>query len=247
MKRKTTLIAIVGIAAVCALGFSLISGAQPKGQANLRQMPVNRENAMQFQRDGAPGPVQGGPVQGRDAGFGINLAGVELSDEQREQIQQQMRDFQVNTADIRQQLQFAEQDLRQEMRNDPVDQAKVDSLWAKITDLNQKMGEAQVNHMLALKGILTPEQLATIQKNEQVALELQKLRIEQRELLLASGAPDVQRLQQIQAEIAEKEVALQRERFENIAEKFANLTPEQQEKLQQFRSNRGHAKPQARR
>jgi Spy/CpxP family protein refolding chaperone len=243
MKKNTTLIAIVGIAAVCTLGFSLISGAQPKGQANLRQMPGNRENATQFQKKG------GAPVrnQGGNAGFGINLAGIELSDEQKDQIQQQMRDFQVNTAEIRQQLQFAEQDLRQEMRNDPVDQAKVDSLWAEITDLKQKVGEAQVNHMLALRGILTPEQLATVQENELVALELQKLRIEQRELLLASGAPDVQRLQQIQAEIAEKEVALQRERFENMAEKFAEMTPEQQEKLQQFRNNRERAKPQARR
>jgi len=242
MKRKTTLIAIVGIATVCTLGFSLISGAQPKGQDNLQPMPGNRENAMQFQREGTPGPVRG-----RDAGFGINLAGVELSDDQRDQIQQQMRDFQVNTAEIRQQLQFAEQDLRQEMRNDPVDQAKVDSLWAEIADLKQKIGEAQVNHVLALKGILTPEQLTTIQENEHVALELQKLRIEQQELLLASGAPDVERLQQIQAEIAEKEVALQRERFENMAEKFANLTPEEQEKLQQFRDNRGRAKSQTRR
>lgn len=234
MKRKTTLIAIVSIAAVCTLGFSLISGAQPKGQANLRQVPGNQENAMQFQKGDAPARRQG-----ENAGFGINLAGIELSDEQKDQLQQQMRDFQVNTAEIRQQLQFAEQDLRQEMRNDTVDQAKVDSLWAEITDLKQKVGEAQVNHMLALKGILTPEQLTTIQENEQVALELQKLRIEQRELLLASGAPDVQRLQQIQAEIAEKEVALQRERFENMADKRASLTPEQQEKLQQFRDNRG--------
>ena len=235
MKRKNTLVAIVGIAIVCTLGVALVSGAQPKAQFNQRQMPGNRPNMVQPQKSG------GDPVRrsGRSLGVRFNLAGVELSEEQKAQIQQLDRDFQVNTAEIRQQLQFVQQDLRSAMRDDPVDQAKVENLWAEITTLKQQLGQAQTNHVLALKGVLTPEQLATIQQNEQTALELQKLRTELRELLLASGAPDVQRLQQIQAEITAKEVALERERVEKMADKFASLTPEQQERFQQFRRDRG--------
>lgn len=234
MKRNRTLLAIIGIVAVCTFGLTLVSGAQPKAQQNTRQMPGNRSGQDQDQRGGVQNRQDD-----RKGGFGLNLAGIELSDDQKAQFQQQMRDFQVNTAEIRQQLQFAEQDIRQEMRNETVDQANVDNLWAKITELKQQFGEAQINHMLAMKDILTAEQLATIQDNERAALELQKLRLEQRELLLASGAPDAQRLQQIQAQIAQKEVALERERFENIAERFANMTPEEQEQL---KNNRGRGK-----
>ena len=241
MKRYRTLFALtslIGIVAVCTFGLTFVSSAQPNAQGNLRQnMPQdgrqtadNRPN-----RDFSPQGDMQGRQPGGNLGFGLNLAGIELSDEQKDQMRQQMRDFQVNTAEIRQKLQFAEQDLRQEMRNETVDQAAVESLWAEITNLKQQIGQAQVNHILALKGILTPEQLATIQENESTVIELQKLRLEERELLLASGAPDVQRLQQIQAEIAAKEVALERERVENRTERFANLTPEEQE---QFRNKR---------
>lgn len=235
MKRNNTLIAIVGIVTVCTLGFALVGGAQPRAQFNQRQMPGNRPNMAQPQKAG--GPPAGKP--GGNLSMRFNLAGLELSDEQKTQFQQLGREFQINTAEIRQQLQFAQQDLRSAMRNDPVDQAKVENIWAEITTLKQQLGQAQANHLLALKGMLTPEQRATIQQNEQTALELQKLRTELRELLLASGAPDVQRLQQIQAEIAKKEVALERERIEKMADKFASLTPEQQERFQQFRQDRG--------
>jgi Spy/CpxP family protein refolding chaperone len=245
MKRHTTLISIVGIVTVCTLGLALVSAAQPKAQANPRQMPGNRPNMAQPQKqDGFRDRRPGGNMR-----FGINLAGVELSEEQKTQVQQLARDFQVNTAEVRQQMQFVQQDLRKAMRNDPVDQAEVDALWTEITTLKQQLAQAQTNHWLALKGVLTAEQLATVQENEQIALELQKLRTELRELLLASGAPDVQRLQQIQAEIVEKEVVLERERVEQLADKFASLTPEQQEKLQnfqRFRQDRGRPAPQNR-
>ncbi len=234
MKRNRTLLAIIGIVAVCTFGIALVSGAQQRDQQNTHQTQGKRPDRDQGQRGGGQNRQND-----RKGGFGLNLAGIELSEEQKAQFQQQMRDFQVNTAEIRQQLQFAEQDIRKDMRNETVDQANIDSLWAKITELKQQFGEAQTNHMLAMKGILTAEQLATIQDNESAALELQKLRLEQRELLLASGAPDVQRLQQIQAQIAQKEVTLERERLENMAERFANMTPEEQEQL---KNNRGRGK-----
>lgn len=242
MKRNHTVFVIIGIVAVCTFGLTLISGAQSNAQSDSRQnirsdrrqMPGRQTEMTQNPKGGKQGRQPGGGM-----GFGLNLAGVELSDEQKEQMQQQMRNFQVNSAEVRQRLQFAEQDLRQEMRNDTADQTKIDSLWAEITSLKQELGQAQTDHMLAMKGILTPEQLATIQANEAVAIELQKLRLEQRELLLASGAPNVQRLQQIQAEIAQKETVLQRERVKSVAERFENLTPEEQE---QFQNNRGGRK-----
>lgn len=239
MKRQSTLLVITGIVAVCTLGLTLISGAQPAIQTNDRP---NDRQAARMARGPQPDERRGGPdgpnnrPQGPiEKGLGLNLAGVELSDDQKTQVQQQMREFQLNTAELRQKLQFAEQDLRREMRNETADQAVIDSLWADIADLKQQFGQARTNHVLALKGILTPEQLATIQENEREAIAVQKLRLEQRELLMASGAPNVQRLQAIEAELAEREVALQRQRAEMLAERFANLTPEEQEQLR----NRG--------
>lgn len=242
MKRYRTLLALIGIVAACTFGLTLASDAQPGAQQNSRQnmrqnsrqMPDNPPDLDQAPQDGVQGRQRGGNL-----GFGLNLAGIELSDAQQDQIQQHMRDFQVNTAEIRQKLKFAEQDVRQEMRNEPVDQAKIDGLWADITSLKQQLGQAQIDHTLALKSVLTPEQLTTLQETESVALELQKLRLEERELLLASGATDVERLQQIQVEIAAKEVVLERERFENAAERIANMPPEEQDR---FRNNRGRDK-----
>jgi chromosome segregation ATPase len=102
--------------------------------------------------------------------------------------------------------------------------------------------------MLAMKDVLTPEQLETIRTSGQTARELQALKAELREVLLAEGAPDLQKLQALQAQIAEKEVALEKEKAEKLAQrqaemqaKLESLSPEEREKIekfQQFRQNR---------
>jgi Spy/CpxP family protein refolding chaperone len=168
----------------------------------------------------------------------INWAELDLSEEQKDQIQQKSRDFQVNTAEIRQKLQFAQQDLRAEMREEPVDQAKVDSLWADITSLKQQIAEVEAELFLEIKNLLTPEQLEKLRESEATAQELRELKAELREILLAPGEPDAAKVKELQAKIAEKEVALQKERVENFVQKMESLTPEQRQQMKQFRSKR---------
>jgi Spy/CpxP family protein refolding chaperone len=45
------------------------------------------------------------------------------------------------------------------MRKDAVDQAKIDSLLNEIASLKQRMSEAETQNFLAIKAILTPEQV----------------------------------------------------------------------------------------
>jgi hypothetical protein len=45
-------------------------------------------------------------------------------------------------------------------------------------------------------------------------------------------------VKELQAKIAEKEVALQKERVENFVQKMESLTPEQRQQMKQFRSKR---------
>jgi Spy/CpxP family protein refolding chaperone len=221
-----------------------------KRPGNVRQQtgPQAGQGQGNIQRQGGMPQQQMAQRQGGNVGMGLDLRGIELTEEQKTQMQSIIRDFQIKTAEIRQKLQFAYQDLRTEMQKEPVDQAKVDGLWAEITDLKKTLGEAQANQMLAMKGVLTPEQLETIRTSGQTARDLQALKAELREVLLTEGAPDVEKLQALQAQIAEKEVALEKEKAEKLAErkaemqaKLESLTPEEQEKIkkfQQFRQNR---------
>lgn len=262
MKRINVFWKVMSIVTVCSLCIAFVTWAQSentaedtphpqmmaKGPGNVRQQPGGPQAGQgqdNMQRQGGMPQQQMGQRQGGNVGMGLNLRDIELSEEQKAQMQTIMRDFQTNTAETRQKLQFAQQDLRTAMREEPVDQAKVDGLWAEITELKKTLGEAQTNQMLAMKGVLTPEQLETIRTSGQTAWELQALRAELREVLLAEGAPDVQKLQELQAQIAEKEVALEKEQAEKIAErragmqeKLESLTPEEREKVQRFQQSR---------
>ncbi len=100
-------------------------------------------------------------------GMRINWKELELSEEQQAQLQQIQRDLRVNNAGIREELRYAQQDLRQEMRNETVDQGKIDSLLNEVASLKQKLSEAETQNYLAIRGILTQEQiekLATLQQ-----------------------------------------------------------------------------------
>jgi Spy/CpxP family protein refolding chaperone len=266
MKRMNVFWKVMSIVTVCSLCIAFVGWAQSentaeeapgpqlmaKGPENFQQhpgqprrMPGNAQRPEGMQQ-------QMSQRQGGNFGMGFNLRDIELTEDQKTQMQSIIRDFQTNTATIRQKLQFAYQDLRAEMQKETVDQAKVDGFWAEITELKTQLGEAQANQMLAMKGILTPEQLEAIRTSGQTARELQALKAELREVLLAEGAPDVQQLQALQAQIAEKEVALEKEKAEKLAErkaemqaKLESLTPEEREKIEKFRQlrqNRDEAK-----
>lgn len=213
------------------------------------------------------------PLPGRDQGetedIRINWRELGLSKEQQEQIQQKRREFQINTAGIREELKFAQQDLRAEMIKDSVDRTKIDSILSHISTLKQQMSEAAVQNLLAIRSILTQEQLeklaelqtplpmefkrlnltaeqqtqiqkvmkSSMQQNREIAEGLRGLKMQLRETLLAQDV-NTEKLSQLQADIAEKELAQEKARVDMLLRMKEILTPEQQKLLQQVREKR---------
>lgn len=110
--------------------------------------------------DGKPMP-EGGPMP--DGGqmqdnLRINWQALNLTQEQQENIQQLRRDFQVNSATTREELRFAQQDLRKEMGKEQIDRAKIDALLTQIANAKQQLSEGAVQNLLDIKTILTEEQ-----------------------------------------------------------------------------------------
>ncbi len=224
---------MLGVFMIGALLFSSVTWAQP-GNDDPGQPPFMGKHGER----GDDGPDR---KFGNDFGIRFNLAALNLSEEQMTQLHEQRREFEISTAELRQKMRFAQQDLRMEMRNEPADQAKIDRLWSEISTLQQQLGDAETEHLLALRNILTPEQLAALQQKQDTAQELRELKEAYRELLLSPDTPDAEKLKQLQTQITEKEIALQKERIEKRTERFQSLSPEQREQFQVFprRKRRG--------
>ncbi len=146
MKHRAIYVAIT-IITLCVFSISSLGWSfQPGGQPQLQQNPGKDA------RRRGPGRNRG------ERGMRINWEELGLSEEQQEQMQQLNREFRVNTAEIREELKFAEKDLRAEMTKETVDRTKIDSILSDIAALKQKLSEARTQKMLAMKGILTQEQ-----------------------------------------------------------------------------------------
>ncbi len=155
-----------------------------------------------------------------------------LSEEQQSQLWQIQRDFQVNTAAMRAELRYTQQDLRLEIAQDTPDQANIDSLLNEIAGLNEQFSEAETQHFLAIKAILTPEQV------EQFAARRQPIPRQ----LEALELPDAQRTKigAVVEESRDKRREL-REELRELRDEFHDLLLTSGEtdsaKLQQVRSN----------
>ena len=258
MKRSHILIGIV-IVSVALLGLQEWSQSQPQ---NPQRSGVMRGSQRMGQPEQAPGRS--------DEGLSINWQLLKLTQEQKQQIQQLRRKFQLDTVTIRKELQSAGQDFQAEMLKAPVDRSKIDELLNNISHLKQQLSEVAVQNLLDIKGILSQDQLDTlIQSQQRIPGELQRLKLtseqrsqlqalmrimrfknrtlsgelrdlkeELREMLLASDETDMEQLQQVQTAIAEKELALEKARINNLFQMREILTPEQQEQLKQFRAKR---------
>lgn len=270
MKRVYSFILVMGVMAWCFLSSSSLQaqdGFLPQplepspqflAQAPPQEAPQNMRTRQGFQAQ----------AQGELGGMRLNWAKLGLSQEQKDQIAQKRRDFQVNTAALREKVKFAEQDLRTELEQDPVDRARIDSLLQELSSLKQQLSEAAVQNLLEIKAVLTPEQqekLAEFQAQLPQELQALKLSSEQRSkiqeimrqafaqhreasgklrdlreelqrLLLASEAVDAEQLSQLQAEIAENDLAMEKARIDMVIQIKEVLTPEQQERYRKLRS-----------
>jgi len=82
-----------------------------------------------------------------------------LSPQQKGEMIKKRREFQIAAAGLREALTFAEADLREEMMNAGGDRAKIEAILHAMSTLKLQLSEAAVNNLLAIKGILTPEQV----------------------------------------------------------------------------------------
>jgi Spy/CpxP family protein refolding chaperone len=268
---------IVSSLRLCGL-LMLTANAYAQPQSSQLPPPPPMQGDQPSMQDGQPPMMGGHPSMGAEQpGFEgqrgedgddlrINWSELDLTPEQREQMRLKRRDFQVSTASVRAELNFAEQDLRAEMLKDEVDQAKVDSLVQQVSTLKQKISAAAIDNLLAIKALLTPEQVARLatmqsplppelrsvdltpeqqtqirqafetsrQQMKATAEELQTLRQELRATLFAPET-DTAKLKELQAAIAAKELAFNKERTNLLLQIKGLLTPEQRKQMQQGR------------
>jgi len=273
MKRITVLTLAIMVVVLSIFWFSSSGWAQPKNAPPVRPA---QEAGMRERPDFPPkAEPEGGELR-------IAWKQLGLSEEQKKQMEQKRREFQVNTAGIREKLRFAEQDLRAETLKAPADRAKIDSLLNEISTMKRQMSEAATQNLLAIKSLLTPEQLEkltnsqvplpkgfeklqltpeqrskiqevlknSMQKNRETAGNLRELKADLRDMLMTSKEVDAAKLKQLQTEIAEKELALEKGRVEMLLQIKEVLTPEQRQviqkalpKLQQIQENRQQKAP----
>ena len=207
MKRMNMLrsigMTLVATVFISSLAFAQAGNVQPNRRDGAKQGGIDQKQDARVGRRGGDRELMG---------LGFFLGDLNLSDEQKAQMREKSREFQLASEESRLKLRFAQQDLGAVMRETPVDQAKVDGLWAEIAELRQAEAKVRVDQLLELKSILTEEQLTTLQTQENERQELQDLKAEFRELLLASGEADVATLQELQAKITEKELVFEKER-----------------------------------
>ena len=179
MKRVHSSILVVGVMICCLFSSSSLQAQEgfpqpldlsPQflAQASPQEAPQNMRANQWLQPQ----------AQGEFGGVRLNWAKLGLSQKQKVQIAQKRREFQVNTAALREKLKFAEQDLRAELEQDQIDRGKIDALLSELSSLKQELSEAAVQNLLDIKSVLPPEQqqkLAGFQ--HQLPQELQVLRL----------------------------------------------------------------------
>ena len=268
MKRIPTLYLAITIVTWSVFSISSLGWAQTEPQKLLRQRLA--QAGLRAKQPELP-PVRD---QGALGNIRIDWKELGLSKEQTEEIRQKRRDFQVQTAGIRKELTFAQQDLRLEIAKDPSDRARIDSILDHISTLSRQMSEAAIQNVLAMKSILTPDQLEKIddlrsqipaefkrlklsaeqrakiresvesltEENRKLTEDLRELKAELQETLLTQDV-DSKRLNQLQADIVEKEFARQKLRVDMILEIKEILTPEQLKLWQRVRTKRAKNNP----
>lgn len=191
--RQINIYTVLGVVILCVFCLSLSGWAQlpPEGA----------------QPEGAPLP--GGDTD--DNEIRVNWERLGLSQEQIEQVQQKQREFQISIAGPRQELMFAKKDLQAELVKDPVDRGKIDSLLEDISALNRQITDAWIQNMLAIKSILTQEQIEKLAElQSQLPAEFKRLNLtaERRTQIREIIKSSVQQNREIAEELRELKMQL---------------------------------------
>ena len=97
-------------------------------------------------------------MRGSMAGHGDMMAQLKLTDDQQTQIKKLHYDFQKKAIQDGSKIQLARLDLRQLISADPPDKASIEAKLKEVSDLQYQKKLDLVDHLFAVRAILTPEQ-----------------------------------------------------------------------------------------
>ena len=138
----------------------------------------------------AQGPAGGGHWHGREHGDLAFLAGVPLTDAQREQVHQLMQASFAQMKPLEQQLHSLYQQIGDQMASaGSVDQGQLTSLLQQIEQVRDQIDQQRLEAALQVRALLTPEQLAQAAQAHQ---QLQSLRAQMRSVLSQGHTPSQQ-------------------------------------------------------
>lgn len=116
-----------------------------------------------------PGP---GPAARRPAGPAMRhqlMERLNLTDQQKDQIAKLRADFQKKMIAQRAKVQSLRVDMRTEIGSDNPDRATIEKISRNINDVQGQMKLDRIDHLFAVKAVLTPEQQKTF-KDEMMQL-----------------------------------------------------------------------------
>lgn len=116
-----------------------------------------------------------------EKGFGKIIQSLNLTAEQQKQIDDQRGEQRAKTKELREQLRTDKKALKEELDKPVSDQKTINSLVAEIKTGQGQLVDLRVNSILAIKGILSPEQFAQMTEQIKLRREIKKeMREEQR-------------------------------------------------------------------
>ncbi len=84
---------------------------------------------------------------------------LNLTDDQKKQMEKLRLDLQKKNIPLQSQIRLARLDIREQMMADKPDRAKIEKLMRQVSDLQLQVKVNGLDHMLAVRNLLTPEQL----------------------------------------------------------------------------------------
>ena len=158
--KKHTLIGIGVTTSAIALAATLVT-AQIGASGGRRG---GSDQQIGHQSRGGRGPAgRIGPL-GRGRAFGGELAGLNLTDDQRAQVSEIRRAGRDQAGPVEQELRAAQHALHRELFADARDAAKVADLSSKVAVLQKQLAELHVKTASSVADVLTAEQRAAIRE-----------------------------------------------------------------------------------
>jgi len=105
----------------------------------------------------------------------MRLEMLDLSDEQREAIEDTKFDAQKKIIPLRADIELRRLDLHKEMQSDDPNRNKIMKIVKEISDLELKIKQTEINKRLDIHSILTPEQREELKRPKRTIIKEKKI------------------------------------------------------------------------